>query len=398
MKQNRDYMRQAPRTSRPGMTMIEMLIAILIFSFVMAGAMSLLRTESRSFALGIERVSMYQNGRFAINEMEKDLRAAGAGAPDVQPQLVYISDSVVVFNANYWTNNAADIEAVYYNPDAPDSAVAAMRTTGKITIPYTAIQYPDTNYIVGGINSSAETIIFYFESDTTTSRTDDYILYRRVNNLPPEEVSSNLLRTPGTPFFTYFIQRTTPAGVRSIETVPAADLPMRHSVPVHLSIADTGASAQIDSVRSIRVSFTVNNGKEDSEERLRTLTRMIRLPNVGLVNTKSCGDEPIYTDTPVITALLGPAPDSVPTIRLDFNESVDETTGERDVERYVIWKRLASVADWGEPYVILPGGGGPYQFTDAMVVRYESYVYAVAAQDCTPSMSPRRASNSVTIP
>ena len=71
----------------------------------------------------------------------------------MQPQLIYIADSVIVFNANYWTNTAGDVEAVYYNPDAPDSAVMALRTTAKITLPHTAVQYPDTNYRVGATNS-----------------------------------------------------------------------------------------------------------------------------------------------------------------------------------------------------------------------------------------------------
>ncbi|HRN54369.1 MAG TPA: hypothetical protein PK788_12810, partial [Gemmatimonadaceae bacterium] len=144
---------------------------------------------------------------------------SGAGAPDIQPQMVYISDSVIVFNANYWTNTPGDVEAVYYVPSAPDSAVAAMRTTGKITIPYTAVQYPDTNFIVGGVNSAAETISFWFARDSSTARTDDFILWRRINNLPPEVVSTNLLRTSGEPFFRYFRLVAT-ANTQSLDTVP----------------------------------------------------------------------------------------------------------------------------------------------------------------------------------
>jgi prepilin-type N-terminal cleavage/methylation domain-containing protein len=382
---------------RAGMTLIEMMVSLLIFSFVTAGAMLLLKAESQAFSLGSERVAMYQNGRFAINEMEKDLRTSGAGAPDIQPQLVYIADSVIVFNANYWTNTPGDVEAVYYNPDAPDSAVAAMRTTSKITIPFTATLYPDTNYLVGASNSASETIVFWFARDTDTPRTDDFTLWRRVNNIESEVVASNLLKTSGRAFFEYFKVSSTAAGVQSMSQVAANQLPWRHTRPIHLAINDTGTFARIDSIRAVRVNFTVTNGQAGTKERTRALSRLIRLPNLGLVNTRSCGDLPIFAST--VTAVNSFASDSVTRIiRVLFTRSVDEITGERDVDRYVIWRRLSTDPDWGDPYVVLPGGSASYVYTDPNITSGASYYYAVAAQDCTPSLSPMRSSLIVTVP
>ena len=382
--------------TRRGMTLIEMIVALTIFSFIMAGALSMLRSESKRFQLGGERAAMYQNGRFAMNEMEKDLRTSGAGAPDIQPQMVYISDSAIVFNANYWTNTPGDVEAVYYVATAPDSAVAAMRTTGKITIPYTAIQYPDTNYLVGGVNSSAETISFWFRRDSSTTRTDDFILWRRINNLPPEVVSTNLLRTSGEPFFRYFRLRAT-ATAQSLDTVPRASLPWRHTRPIHLAANDTGTAARIDSIRAVRVSFTVTNGRSGSDEQLRSISRLIRLPNVGIANTKTCGDAPIFSATINILADVDPA-DSVRYVRLSFLPSVDENSGERDVERYVIFRRFGSATDWGDPFVTIPGGDTLYIYNDRTVIKDSTYRFAVAAQDCTPSLSSLRQTSTVTIP
>ncbi|MHB1313433.1 MAG: prepilin-type N-terminal cleavage/methylation domain-containing protein [Gemmatimonadaceae bacterium] len=382
---------------RRGMTIIEMLVALTIFSIVIAATLKVLSAESRSFTLGSERIAMYQNGRFGLNELEKDLRTSGAGAPDIQPQVVYASDSVFVVNANYWTNTAGDVEAVYYNPDAPDSAVMALRTTGKITIPYTSIQYPDSNYLSGGVNSNAETIEFYFRIDSSTTATGDYILFRRVNNLAPEVVATNLKRTAGTPFFRYFKVTTVAGGAQSLDTVPQSSLPWRHTVPIHLAITDTGVAARVDSIRAVRVSFTVSNGLTGTSERFRPLSRLIRLPNVGLVNTKTCGDLPIFTATPVATNAF--ASDGVtPVVDVTFARSVDEASGELDVQRYVIWRRLSSVSDWGDPYVTMPGGSTTYTFTDGDVVSGQSYYYAVAAQDCTPSLSAQRSTSMVTIP
>lgn len=384
-------------TIRRGMTLIEMIMALVIFSLVMAGALGMLRAESASFALGSDRTAMNQNGRFALNEMEKDLRTSGTSAPDVQPQIIYIADQVMAFNANYTTSTPDDVEAVYYNPDAPASAVMAMRTTAKLTIPFTSIQYPDSNYSIGATNSSAETIIFYFVQDSSTPRADDYSLYRTVNTLTPELVSTNILKTTGLPFFQYF-KITTTAGTLS-QTIGqiTSGLPWRHTVPVHLGINDTGAVARIDSIRAVRVNFTVSNGKAGTAERLRTLSRLIRLPNVGLVNTKSCGDAPIFVATPsALNAFAADGITRVVTIR--FVASVDENGGERDVERYVIWRKRSTETEWGDPYVTLPGGAGPYIYTDYGITSGAAYSYAVAAQDCTPTISGLRTSPLVTIP
>jgi prepilin-type N-terminal cleavage/methylation domain-containing protein len=386
----------ARRRARRGMTLIEMMMALLIFSFVMAGALTVLRAESQSFVLGSERVAMYQNGRFAMNEMEKDLRTSGAGAPDIQPQMIYISDSVIVFNANYWTNTPGDVEAVYYNPDAPDSAVKALRSSTKITLPYTAIQYPDTSYVVGGVNSAAETISFHFALDSSTARTDDYLLVRRVNNLKPEIVATNILKTAGVPFFQYFRKVTPAAGGSGTLVQVTSGLPWRHSVPIHYSNVDTGTLARIDSIRAVRVSFTVSNGQTGDKERFRTLTRLILMPNAGLANTRSCGDQPIFAAAPAVAATVNGG--GLTIARLTWTPSVDEASGEKDVERYLVWRRLQAVTDWGDPYVAVPAGDTLYQFDDAAVASGDSYYYAVAAQDCTPTLSDRRISNLVTIP
>ncbi|HEY6061032.1 MAG TPA: prepilin-type N-terminal cleavage/methylation domain-containing protein, partial [Gemmatimonadales bacterium] len=171
------------RRDERGLTLMEMMIALVVFSFVMAAALAFLRTQGRSFSLGSQRVTMLQNSRFALDELEKDLRTAGAGAPDIQPPLIYIGPSVIAFNANYLTNTPGDVFAVYYNPDAPVGSTDAVQKSGAFTIPSTAVVYPDTDYLDGAFNSAAETITFYFALDPTTTRADDYVLYRQINNL-----------------------------------------------------------------------------------------------------------------------------------------------------------------------------------------------------------------------
>lgn len=377
-----------------GMTLVEMMLALLVFSFVMAATLTFLKAQSRSFALGSERVSMYQNTRYILNEMEKDLRTAGAGTSDAQPQMIYAGPSVVAFNANYWTNTAGDVYAVYYNPDAPDSLVQALRQSQKYTLPETAFGYPDTSYLVSGLNSGAETIIFYFALDTSTARTDDYMLYRKVNAGTAEVVARNILQTGTTPFLQYYKEITPFGGApHTIALVPAATLPLMHTVKIHLAPTDTGPAAIIDSVRAVRVNFTATNGRTGTAERLRTLSRMILLPNAGLANTKSCGDPPQLGVTPVaLVVTVG----TTQTVKLTWTPATDETAGEKDVERYVVWRRPTASPDWGDPIVSIPSGLAVYQYSDATVTPGTQYVYALAAQDCTPSLSTIASSNSVT--
>lgn len=377
-----------------GLTLIEMLIALTVFSVVLAGALAFLRAQGRSFALGSQRSSMLQNSRFAFDELEKDLRTAGAGAPDIQPAIVYAGPNVVAFNANYATRTPGDVFAVYYDPDVPIGAADAARKADRFTIPTTTVAYPDTDYLQGGlINSPAETITFFFAPDSTTGRSDDYILYRQVNNLAPEVVSRNITATGAVPFFQYYAQAIV-AGSPVIQQVPNGVLPLQHTVPIHQAISDTGFAAKIDSLRAVLVSFSVTNGLSGSSERRRPLSRYIRLPNVGLSSKQTCGDPPILGTG--LAAAWNPATTGVD---LTWNAAVDELAGERDVVRYVIWRKSVTDSTWGDPFLSFPPAGIPtYIYTDRDVTSGSKYVYGLAAQDCTPANSNLVASAEVDIP
>ena len=108
--------------------------------------------------------------------------------------------------------------------------------------------------------------------------------------------------------------------------------------------------------------------------------------------------KPIFTST--ITAdTIRDAGNRV-VARIQWLRSVDENSGERDVERYVVWRKFADSTDWGDPYVAVPGGDSLYLYIDGGVepgFGYR-YNYAVSAQDCTPSLSSQRTSSAVTIP
>jgi hypothetical protein len=179
--------------------------------------------------------------------------------------------------------------------------------------------------------------------------------------------------------------------------VPAGDLPLRHTSTFHRVSADTAASARTDSVRAVEVTFRSTNGLTGVNERIVAASRMIALPNAGFELLRTCGDEPILGGT--LGAAVVDLGGGVWAVRLTWNAATDETSGERDVARYVIYRQATPITtDWGDPYLSIPAGFASYQQDDAAVASGFTYQYAIAAQDCTPMLSTLVQSTLVTIP
>jgi type II secretory pathway pseudopilin PulG len=378
------------------MTLVELLIALTLFTVVIGAAMQYLRAQSQAYRRGTAISDAVANLRYAEQTLLQDLRIAGANVPDHQPVLVYAANEVVSINADYASNLPGALFAVYRDPDAPAGQVSAASAAGRFTIPRSSptVQYPDTTYLVQGSNSEAETITFYFEPDGSTIRADDWVLRRQVNAADAEVVARGILAVSGTPFFRY--QRLARSGSRLVlAPVPAGWIPLYHQRPIHLSPADTGAAARIDSVRAILVTFDVTNGAAGSDERVTRAEFTIPLPNMGIARLRSCGDPPLSGSAfTAAVELIGGAP----TVRLSWTASADESAGERDVSRYVLWRRAGGVGEWGDPYRSIPAGNASYVFSDEAVEPGVSYQYALASQDCTPTLSPRTTSALVLIP
>jgi hypothetical protein len=370
-----------------------MLVSLVVLSLVMASAIWFFRGVSRAVAGTSDRMDAMQNLRYAISTMDRELRNAGAGTVDAQPTLVYISPSVVVFNADIVSLTAGSVTAVNYNPDASPSAGNAPTTSQKLTIAGTAIQYPDSTYkTTGGEIAPAETIMFWLTPDTTPASAGLglYWLMRQVNNNAPDVVARNLEPYPGRPFFDWLQTDT----IGNLSTVAAGNLPMRHSVPIHGSVVDTGLVARIDSIRAVRVNLYATNGATGAQQIVRALVTTIRIPNAGLTKQRSCGDAPIFAQT-VTATFTGTA--GVPRISLTWLPAIDETAGEHDVEKYVIYRRTLA-GSFDDALQSIPSGQASYGFNDNAVLNDSTYVYQVTALDCTPLESSAVTSAAVVVP
>jgi prepilin-type N-terminal cleavage/methylation domain-containing protein len=383
--------------TRQGFTLIELLIAMVVFVVVLGGALSFLTAQQRMFQKGSDAMGVLQNLSFASDNLDSQIRTAGGNAPDAQPPVVYAGASAFAFNADYISNDALDISAVYIDPDASGAETEALRTNTPITIPTSnpVFVYPSTNYEAGtGINSPAETIILYFADNPETSRGDDFLLLRQVNANPPEVLVRNVVRdSTNLPFFRYYKLRVpasppAPAGLLpQLVQVPANEVPMAHTLTVHGINADLSPLSRIDSLRAVLVAFKVTNGEIGAKERTERISMNIPLPNMGLKQLKICGSPPVLGQT--LTVQFENA-DSVDKVKLTWNRAFDENSGEKDVIRYVLWRRQVNPVneDYTDPLTSVAAGFANYLYTDMQnLEKGATYEYKLAAQDCSPKLS-----------
>jgi hypothetical protein len=374
-----------------------MILAMTIMLMVLGLSTRLLRVQSTSVATQEGRLSAQQNSRFALSQLDRELRVAGVGVADAQPLVVMAGATAVTFNADLVSLDTADLGSVYINPDADSAAVDVLRTSTKITLPGTAKLYPDTTYMQNvGVPSNAETISYYLSQDSTSTHLNEYILFRRVNALPPRVVARGIIYNGvNDTIFQYFKTDT----LGALTPISPALLPLIHLAPIHGSPGDTATSALTDSIKQVRVQFTsVYHDPRTRADTFRRMQMTVHLMNAGLIRHPTCGNAPLgVTATAVVTPADGITVFQ-PYVTVSWTASVDDGGGEKDVERYAVYRRLVAVPNFDEPFASAPGGSPPYSLKDADVASGQTWIYGVAAQDCTPMSSPIAQTAPVVIP
>ncbi len=379
---------------RRGLTLVEMLVSMTVFLVVLAGTLKALSSQSSGFARGTDEMGIVQNLRFGVDLLTEEFRTAGANTPARQPSIVYAGRTSFSFNADLVSNLPGDISAIYVDPNAPAGQVTALSSLNTLTVPNSSpvFTYPKALYP----GSMAETISYWFRLDSTTTRPDDYLLFRGVNTAREEVVLRNVLPPTAGNFLRYYRVVAPAVGAPFLDTIPAAWYPLTHSAPNHGQLPDTGVVSRIDDLRAVELRYRITNGASGAAERIREIQTIIPLHNVGIKKLQSCGDTPQFGQA--VVATFNPVPN--PSINVSWNAAIDEMTGaEEDIIRYVIYRRVAPTIAWGDPYASIPSGTAPpYLFTDTDVLPGQSIEYAVEAQDCTPALSTRSFSAAVIVP
>jgi len=376
------------RTPRTGFTLLEVIISIMIMLLIFTATVSLFRVNTKAVGANAQRLDAQQNSRFVVAELDRQLRLAGIGVANQQPMVVQASPLSITFNADMVTRSAADAGAVYYDPSADTLAVMVLPKERRITLPAGGT-YPDSTYSVSpGFLSRAETISFFAREDSSTARSDDYVLFRRVNDGIPRVIAKSLIIPSGQYLFRYFKSDT----LGNVTEIPQGSLPLTHTAPFHGGVGDTLASALTDSIRSVRVHIeTVYRDPNKGIDVTRVAERGIRLINSGMNHFSQCGAVPQSVSS-LTAAVTGGNQ-----VTLTWNPSPDETGGEKDVFQYALFRRKLPNTDWDETLVSVPAGDPSYSYDDTSVPSGQ-YVYAVSAIDCTPAPSALTSSVTVTIP
>lgn len=381
---------------RRGFTLIEMLLAVLVFAVISGAAVQFMRRQSNLVTRETARMDALQNAEFAAAQMDRELREAGVGVLDIQPMIVQMDSQAVTFNANMVSVDSGDVKAVYQMSDADPAQVRGMRQSESVALPNSSppLLYPDTTYNVSGVPTSAETISYWFRPDSTTTLPNRYVLFRRVNATPPTLIARGIVKdTRDTvPMFTYFKTDT----LGALVPIPRTWLPLFHS-RLHGAAADTGRRALTDSIRVIRLHFlAAARDPRTGTDGLRTVETYVRLMNAGLLHRTSCGQPP-YGPTAVVATSSVPNAE-VKTVTLTWTGSSDDGGGERDIERYAIYRKLSTDPAFGDPFASIPASStAAYAFVDGQVTPSQTYVYGVVAQDCTPLLSGMGTSFPVTV-
>ncbi len=368
------------KTSQRGFSLIEMLIAIIVLSFVMGAAVSVMRSQSKNFARGGTRMELTQNLRYATTTVDRVVRTLGAGVGTNQPMLVYGGNDVLMFNTDY-ASDIPDGVAVYVNPSLPAGANLAMTTASPITIPNVSptVNYPVANYFWGGATPSrAETISFYFRPDSQTTDPADFVLLEKVNNMRAELVARGIRAYPGRPFFEYWWDSTGVNGVTTNLQLAAAKIPIRHPVI-------GGLTSRADSIRGVRINLVVTNEVLTADSTSRRVSTMIQIPNNGLAQLATCGDVPLPPAS-LVADTIGAGAGAV---NLTWPASTDELSGERDISQYNVYYRPSAGPVVWTPFFTQSAGFSPYnRIPHGGLTAAGSYIFAVAAQDCSPAESP----------
>jgi len=364
---------------RGGFSLVEMMVAITLTIAVFALTVPFFWAQARTVDRDAGRADAQQNARFAVGHIDKALRNAGVHVLGEQPMIVQAAGDALTFNADLVSTNNVDRQAVYHNPDVDSGAVVAMTAPG-IRLP----NAPDSRWVYPGVSygGSAETISYYLQPDSSGGGADVYMLMRRVNHRPAEVVTRDIIVTAGQPAFRYFKADS----LGGLMEIPSSVLPLRHSALQHENAADTGRAALIDSIRLVRVRMIGRYRDARGAEVRDTVEHSIRIANAGLLHFAACGEKPAAP-----SAVEGRARvrSGQPYVEVEWRASGDERAGEKDVERYVIYRRPKGAQQFGEPIAsVLAARFTTYAHRDIDVRPGEEWIYGVAAQDCTPAISP----------
>lgn len=378
--------RSTPRRPRAGFSMIEMIFAVSITVLVFSIAIPFFRAQTRAMDAGAGKLDAFQSARYAVARIESDLRFAGGEVG--QPVILQAAPFAISFNANRQGRTpTTDPNASYWDATLDTlttqswmvSRATALRNSGKV--------YPTKAYTTpNGTTSLAETIQYFLHADTSGGRTNQYVLYRRINDRDSTLVTRNLyVASDSSFFFRYYT--TNAAGAT---TAVASS-----STPIYWD----DSLSRDDSVSAVQIRAT--GVYYDAKARInvyRQLYATVKLRNAFKLLPLSCSAVPATPAALTVTVETAPAGAKLD-VRLDWTGVAGDSTAPRDVRQYILYRRLNGATTW-TPIGSKPArGASNYRYLDfALPVAAGTYQYGLAARDCSALSAVRTGSATVTFP
>ena len=125
----------APMRRQAGFSLIEVVVAMTIFLVVLSFSLPFFNSQSRAITTASGQGDMVRGLQFAIAQIDRDLRMAGAGTYFQQPMLIQIAPLALTFNANSSSPDSTDVRAVYWDPDADSTTQTSLTTASPVTLP-----------------------------------------------------------------------------------------------------------------------------------------------------------------------------------------------------------------------------------------------------------------------
>lgn len=366
------------RRAVPGFTVVEIIVAMTLTLAVFAITLPFVRAQTRALGVSAGRMDAEQLARYAQRAIDADLRRTSADAG--QPLLVYAGPRGISFTANLLSRDTLDPSAAELSAGAATTLTESWRLSDAAAIPLTARNFPTRDYTGpdSGISHN-ETISYYLTSDTTTGRSDIYVLYRRVNARPAVEIVRNLQVPADSAFFSYY----RPVGGVSTR-VAAGRLPLYWD------------SLAVDSIRSVGLRAAgYYRDRTTGAETIRTLQWATLLPNAASRLAVTCGAAPTAASSVSGTEV---STSGVYRVNVLWNRSTDDGIGANDVRHYVVLRRESSSSGpWTTLATVVASGATTYAWRHELPGN-GSYTYAVRAVDCGGLYSVQANSASVTFP
>lgn len=364
---------------RAGFSLVEIVVAMTLTLAVFAITLPFLRVQTRALGTSAGRLDADQIARYAQRAIDRDLRLATSDPG--QPLLVLAAPLAIAFNANLTASDTADPSAAEIEVGAATTLTDSWRLSDAGALPVTGRSYPTVDYTdAAGAISRNETVSFFLHPDTVAGRSDLYVLYRRVNARDSVQIVRSLHLPADSPFFSYLRPVS-----GSLTRIAAARLPLYWD------------STAIDSVRAVGIRAAgYYRNRTTGQEVIRTVNWQTVLPNAGERLTAGCAAAPAPVTAVDHSKQLGSGGYQV---RVTWDGSVDDESGDQDVTHYLVALRLASDTIW-RVLATVPALGLPvYRWDHHLPTLTGSVKYGLQAVDCGGNRSAWAThSSSLTLP